>query len=118
MTYIPQVGNHGLMIEFKSEEASCLEWEHSNPKTLMNYQQGLREKFRPDKNGTCLCTPYNQTVPRGFSTQDGPHTDFADAEIESVMTMWGHNVPLDRRLEWYDESAEEEREEREPIWVD
>ncbi len=118
MTYIPQVGNHGLMIEFKSEEAACLEWEHTSPDNLLEYQHALREKFRPDADDTCLCTPYNRTVPRGFSTQDGPHTAFAQAEIDSVMLMWGHNVSLAQRLAWYDESAEEERENNAPIWVD
>lgn len=118
MTYIPQVGNHGLMIEFKSEEAGCLEWEHKDPDTLTGHGKGLRETYRPDTDGTCLCTPYVPSVPPGFSTQDGPHTAFAEAEIESIMRMWGHNVTLEQRLTWYDEAAEEERDDHEQIWVD
>lgn len=118
MTYIPRVGNHGLMVEFKSEEAACLEWEHTEPEKLPSYQRRIREDHRPDKNGTCLCNPYNHCVPPGFSTQDGPYTAQADQEIDAIVNMWGRNVSLDQRLEWYDESAEEEREDNEPIWVD
>jgi hypothetical protein len=118
MTYIPRVGNHGLMVELKSEEAGCLEWEHIDPKTLPLDRREEREKFRPDAEGTCLCTPYTRSVPPGFSTQDGPYTENAENEIQAVMGMWGRQTSLEQRLAFYDECAEEERLDQDPIWVD